>query len=279
LVVDDHAANRRLVEELLNHWKMLPLSVSNGPDAIAMLSTTPQASMPALIILDFHMPQMEAPEVAERLRGAGLLRDLPILLLSSADQPEEIERCRQAGLKCFLRKPFAPDELLQAIRMVLGQTERFIRHAPAPVPVQTRRALRVLVAEDNLMNQRLAKGLLEKLGCTVVLASNGREALRLLAHDAFDLVFMDVQMPELDGFQTTREIRSRETGTVRHQPIVAMTANAMKGDREACLAAGMDGYISKPIELRELTEMLDRHAAAHARFIQPSESPAGEASY
>ena len=129
------------------------------------------------------------------------------------------------------------------------------------------------------MNQRLAKGLLEKLGCTVVLASNGREALRLLAHDAFDLVFMDVQMPELDGFQTTREIRSRETGTVRHQPIVAMTANAMKGDREACLAAGMDGYISKPIELRELTEMLDRHAAAHARFIQPSESPAGEASY
>jgi CheY-like chemotaxis protein len=179
-----------------------------------------------------------------------------IMMLTSADQTSSAVRCRKLGVTYYLIKPIKPAELLIAIRRALRQLPaRAMVQQPAPVTTQGQ-SLRVLVAEDNLVNQKLAAKLLEKLGHSVALAENGAEAVSQWQQSAYDLILMDVQMPEMDGFEATRRIREQEKSSGGHVPIVAMTAYAMSGDRERCLAAGMDGYVSKPVSLAALQKVI-----------------------
>ena len=255
LIVDDNATNRRILHEVLTNWRMRPRAVEGGAAALAVLSEAAAAGEPyPLILLDGHMPEMDGFTLAGRIQADPALSGATVLMLTSAGQPEDVERCRQLGVRAYLTKPVRQSELLETILSTLGGSPlhaRLSSAADAP-PAPGRRPLRILVAEDNAVNQKLAQHLLNKHGHTVVLANTGREAVEALEKQIFDLVLMDVQMPEMDGFEATAEIRRREAGTGRRLPIIAMTAHAMKGDRERCLAAGMDGYVSKPIQTRDL---------------------------
>jgi signal transduction histidine kinase/CheY-like chemotaxis protein len=258
LVADDNATSRAILEEVLAGWRMRPRAVAGGREALAALEEARAAGEPfPLAILDAHLPEPDGFAVAEHVRRSAELGDTRILLLTSAGRAEDVARCRDLGIDTHLMKPPRHSELLAAILAALSgvwspaePTRRTCPLRPPPRP------LRILLAEDNVVNQKLVVRLLEKEGHTVVVAGNGREALRNLTPD-FDLVLMDVQMPEMDGFETTARIRQAERGTGRHVPILAMTAHAMKGDRERCLAAGMDGYLAKPVHVRELLQRIE----------------------
>jgi signal transduction histidine kinase/CheY-like chemotaxis protein/ligand-binding sensor domain-containing protein len=266
LVVDDNVTNRRILEELLRSWRMAPTSADNGRHALEVLTQAAQQARPfPLVVTDAGMPEMDGFELTGAIRRDRRLSDTSIVMLTSAGQRGDARRCRELGLACYLTKPVGQGELLEALLRVAGPQSRDVR-----VPVITRHSLRevgaslrILLAEDNAVNQRLASRLLEKDGHYVVVAENGLEALDRLEHDAFDLVLMDVQMPEVDGFEATAAIRRKELVTGDHLPILAMTAHAMHGDQERCLAAGMDGYLSKPINAKELL------AAVRAVAIAP----------
>jgi PAS domain S-box-containing protein len=255
LIVDDNATNRRILEEVLTNWRMRPRAVESGAAALAVLSEAAKAGEPyPLILLDGHMPEMDGFTLAARIQADPALSGATVLMLTSAGQPDDVERCRQLGVRAYLTKPVRQSELFETILSTLGGATLHARLASAgeapAAPGQ--RPLRILVAEDNAVNQKLAQHLLSKHGHAVVLANTVREAVEALEKQTFDLVLMDVQMPEMDGFEATAEIRRREAETGRRLPIIAMTAHAMKGDRERCLEAGMDGYVSKPIQTREL---------------------------
>jgi CheY-like chemotaxis protein len=273
LVVDDNATNRRILEGMLSSWGMRPTLVDGGRAALAILERAREEEKPfAVVLLDAMMPEMDGFTLAEQIRGSEA--GATLMMLSSAGRREDAERCRALGVAAFLGKPIRQSTLLDAILTALApaarEAGRAVREAePAPHP--SRPSLRLLLAEDNAVNQRLAVSLLEKRGHRVVVAGNGREALAALAEQAFDAVLMDVQMPELDGFEATASIRAREQGSGAHIPIIAMTAHAMKGDRERCLAAGMDGYVAKPLDPKELFLALEGVAS-------PSPSVAAEAS-
>jgi CheY-like chemotaxis protein/HPt (histidine-containing phosphotransfer) domain-containing protein len=262
LVVDDNATNRRILAETLTGWEMRPTCVEGGEQALAALEQAHKAGTPfALVLLDAQMPGLDGFMLAERIKQRPELGVATVMMLSSAGQPGSMARRRELGIASHLTKPVKQADLWKAILAALGQGEagRGARTTPRPAAAApgTRQApLRILLAEDNPFNQKLAQGLLGREGHTVVLAHNGAEALAALERDAFDLVLMDVQMPEVDGFQATAAIRRREAGTGRRTPILAMTAYAMKGDRERCLAAGMDGYVSKPVRARELFDAI-----------------------
>ncbi len=266
LVVDDNATNRRLLEELLGNWRMSPHAAASGPAALAALEETAAAGRPfRLILLDAHMPEMDGFSVVRHLKARPEWAAIPIIMLTSASQPGDITACQELGIDAYLMKPIKQTDLSNVIQAVL-------QAVPAPVPngaskpvltsgVGLRASdlpLRVLLVEDNLVNQRLAVRLLQKRGCSVTAAGNGKEALLALATQSYDLVLMDVQMPEMDGLEATAHIRRAEAGTGRHQRILAMTAHAMKGDQERCLQAGMDAYIAKPIQPRDLFEAIHR---------------------
>jgi CheY-like chemotaxis protein len=212
------------------------------------------------------MPKMDGFELVEQIRQRPELSAPTILMLTSAGHRGDAERCRKLGVSAYLLKPIRQSELREAIARVLGAREQ-----AGAIPLVTRYSLqdardseavlRILVAEDNPVNQRLVVRMLEKRGHRVVLSGNGQEALGALARETFDLVFMDVQMPEMDGIEATGLIRKQETGTSRHQIVIALTAHAMKGDRERCLAGGMDDYLSKPIRPQELDAMLEKYLA------------------
>jgi PAS domain S-box-containing protein len=275
LVVDDNATNRRILQELLTNWHMCPSVVASGAEALEALDNAERAARPyALILLDSMMPEMDGFALAERIlcrpNQAGAL----IMMLSSADRQGDAARCRSLGIASYLIKPVRQSELLDRIVTLLGdKLETDETPATAPALGTTARPLRLLLAEDNAVNQRLALRLLEKRGHTVRLAWNGREALAALEEDRFDAVLMDVQMPELDGFEATAAIRARERASGAHLPIIAMTAHALKGDREKCLAAGMDGYVSKPLQAQELFEAVEgaAGAATPAAAVKPAE--------
>jgi CheY-like chemotaxis protein len=207
------------------------------------------------------MPEMDGFMLAERIREHPDLTGATVMMLSSACQTVDKSRCEELGLAAYLTKPVKQTELYRAILAALGTPETRPKAAPALLP-RAVRSLRVLLAEDNPVNQKLAVRLLEKQGHVIAVAANGKEAVEMVEHQPFDVVLMDVQMPEMDGFEATAAIRRREQDTGRHIPIVAMTAYAMKGDRERCLAAGMDGYISKPVQPRELWEAIEKFVAA-----------------
>jgi two-component system sensor histidine kinase/response regulator len=287
LVVDDNATNRRILEETLRSWQMQPVMVPDGGLALKALDDASSDGEPfQLILVDGHMPGMDGFSLAERIKGTAPLAGAVIMMLTSGPQAGEAARCREIGVAAYLTKPIKPQELLAAILNLMGAALGPQRPSP-PVPRESAPGggkLRVLVAEDNAVNQMVASRMLANAGHAVQIAANGREALSLLKHQTevgqrpFDLVLMDVQMPEMDGFEATAAIRAEEKLTGRHLPVIAMTAHAMKGDRERCLQAGMDGYVSKPIRGQELFEAIDSWVPARPQVDkgEPLGSSAGE---
>ncbi|HYU31089.1 MAG TPA: response regulator [Thermoanaerobaculia bacterium] len=274
LVVDDNAVNRRILSELLASWGLRPATAASGAEGLTELRRAAAEGEPhPLVMLDFMMPDLDGVAVAEQIRRTPELAGAIILMLSSADRPIAAARCKELGIALCLVKPVKESELLEAFITALGTTGAHTR----PIAVPTARAadaplLRVLVAEDNPVNQRVVQSILEHRGHSSRLTANGREALAAWEQEGFDVVLMDVQMPEMDGFQATTAIRSREESTGAHIPIIALTAHALKGYRERCLAAGMDGYIAKPIRSEELIELVERLAAQPA--ARPGAGPA-----
>jgi len=260
LIIDDNSTNRRILEGMVGHWRMLAEGAASGEQGLARLEQAFQAGRPfELILLDERMPGMDGIEVLGRIRANPHLHRATIMMLTSDDQSTSIARCRRLGAEAYLIKPIRPADLLMTIRRAMGKSEpESISPAAVAAPLSTRR-LSVLVAEDNPVNQRVATALLERLGHRVTLAANGAEAVAKWREGKFDLVLMDVQMPELDGFEATRSIRDYERNGAR-TPIIAMTAHAMTGDRERCLEAGMDDYVSKPVRRDTLNAAIARIA-------------------
>jgi signal transduction histidine kinase/CheY-like chemotaxis protein/ligand-binding sensor domain-containing protein len=261
LVVDDNATNRRVLDGLLAHWGMKPASVSGADEARDALDRACARGTPfPLMISDVHMPGTDGFSLAAAVRQNQDWAGLRIILLASASQNGDSARCRELGIQAYLTKPVRRAELRAAMLTVLGgRPGADCPESPATPPSlrEDLRGLCILVAEDNAVNQKVVRRLLEKHGHTVALAATGLEAVGALEKRQFDLVLMDVQMPELDGLEATARIRAREGATGKHQTIVAMTAHAMKGDRERCLSAGMDSYISKPLNSAELLGLLE----------------------
>jgi PAS domain S-box-containing protein len=262
LVIDDNATNRRVLEAMLECWSMQPALAKSGQEGLAAMQRAKDMGKTfPLILLDAQMPGMDGFMVAEKLKEDPTLAGSAILMLTSAGQRGDAARCRELGISAYLVKPVRQSELLEAILLVLGQPSPRMGH-PELVTRHTireaRRKLRILVAEDNAINRELVMRLLQKHGHTVMTVTTGREAVDLLDKDTAncDIVLMDVEMPDMDGFQATAIIREKEKTNGKHIPIIAMTAYAMKGDRERCLAAGMDGYVPKPIRHQDLLETI-----------------------
>ena len=259
-VVDDNAINRMILQDLLVKWGLRPKSVESGETALSALTAAARAGERfPLVILDAHMPGMDGFALAERIRRDPALSAATVMMLTSASHRGDSARCKELGIVAHVTKPIRQSDLLDAIMTALGTTKAALAPAAvAPTPNRAVRPLRILLAEDNPVNQQLAVGLLTKRGYQVRVADNGRRALELLESQSFDLVLMDVQMPEMGGFEATAAIRARETLVGGHIPIVALTAHAMSGDRERCLESGMDDYATKPLRIQELTAIIER---------------------
>jgi signal transduction histidine kinase/DNA-binding response OmpR family regulator/HPt (histidine-containing phosphotransfer) domain-containing protein len=285
LVVDDNDVNRRILEKMLEHWGMRPTLADNGRAALAAMERAHDAGTPfSLVLLDFQMPDMDGFEVARAIRGRPDLAKATIMMLSSVGQRGDSQRCKELGVAAHLTKPVRQTVLLNSILSVLT-TDAATQETRKATPQATRkvRALSVLLAEDNPVNQTLVVQLLKKEGHRVTIASNGFEAVAAVDRENFDAVLMDVQMPDMDGFEATATIRSKELASGRHVPIIALTAHAMRGDRERCLSAGMDEYLVKPLRPAQLFEALDTvasgiSASAVAGMSEVSESVLPEGS-
>ncbi|MCE5315087.1 MAG: response regulator [Armatimonadota bacterium] len=262
LVVDDNQTNRRILEEVLTNWQMNPTCVDNGEAALTLLDNAEREGKAfQLVLLDAQMPEMDGYEVAERIKRNPKFAGSTIMMLSSSGQYGDAERSKTLGVAKCLTKPIKQSDLFDSIVTIIGSRshslERPIDNDKPDNSARAYKSLRILLAEDNIVNQKLATRLLKKRGHDVTVAGNGKEALTALENGSFDFVLMDVQMPEMDGLETTGEIRKKEKETHQHIPIIAMTAHAMKGDRERCLEAGMDAYISKPIRVQELFSLIE----------------------
>jgi signal transduction histidine kinase/CheY-like chemotaxis protein len=264
LVVDDNATNREILKEFLLDWTMQPTLVESGLKALELMRQANALGKPfRLVLLDAGMPNMDGFSVARSIRQDPALSPVKAVILTSYGQIGDSTRCKDLGLDGYLIKPIGQSELLQAIRTVFGyEVSSDSSEETGALSVDSIKSmrcyLRILLTEDNPINQAVAKSILTKEGHHVTIANNGREALEQLALNAFDLVLMDVQMPEMDGFQATRMIRESEaeSGSGRHIPIIAVTAGAIKGDRERCIEAGMDQYVSKPFQRQELLDAI-----------------------
>lgn len=270
LIVDDHPTNRFILEEIVAQWGMVPTSVAGAGAALTALDHAAKSGEPfPLALLDAHMPEVDGFELARQIQARAHLAGTALVMLTSAGQPGDIAQCRQLGIQAYLMKPVAQSDLFNAVCAALAghaqvpQPSRGEKPSPPYVP---QRRLRVLLAEDNPINQTLARRILERAGHEVLVAQNGREVLQILERFACDAVLMDVQMPELDGLEATQAIRRKEQqqGQGRHLPIIAMTAHAMVGDRQRCLEAGMDSYIAKPLHPHDLLRALDEAAGTGA---------------
>jgi signal transduction histidine kinase/DNA-binding response OmpR family regulator len=285
LIVDDNPVNRRILSEQVARWGMTPTSVDGGHAALEALTAASRLGRPfELVLLDANMPEMDGFAVAAEIAKQPGLMDVTVMMLTSSGEYGDPSRCTELGIRAYLVKPVYADDLLAAIDRALtpgsapaATAGQSLSHAPLAMKAGGRRA-RILVTEDNPVNQRVAAGLLTRRGHDVTIAANGEEALALIRRNAFDVVLMDLQMPVMDGFVATAAIRARERTSGGHLRIVAMTAHAMKSDRERCLQAGMDGYLSKPFEPQTLfaaveqptdgsdTEAAVSPAAGSARF-------------
>jgi two-component system, sensor histidine kinase and response regulator len=279
LVVDDNATNRRILTDLLSRCRMKPVPVASAPEALAQMRAAFERGQAfPLVLTDVHMPGMDGFALAAEIKRAPHLAAAAILMLTSGERAADLVRCRELGISLYLIKPVRRDELCAAVIRALTRVPSSRADSVAPVvaalaPIEAPffRPARILLAEDNVVNQRLASRILEKRGYRVVIAATGREAVEALKREPFDLVLMDVQMPEMDGFEATAAIRDRENGSGAHIPIIAMTAHAMKGDQERCLQAGMDSYISKPIRGSDLLELVEKHCKSEAALqLSPS---------
>ena len=264
LVVDDNATSRRILSEMLTSWQLRASTVDSGRAALGCMMHAVASGRPfPLVLIDAHMPGMDGFELAAQIRWTPALAGATIMMLSPADLTGEAGRCQESGVTAYLTKPIQPSELIAAMVLALGRDTPAASRAAAGQPQvgAASQRLFILLAEDNVVNARLAVRLLEKQGHTVVVATNGSEAVEAWARERFDLVLMDVQMPDMDGFEATTEIRRRErtaaAGSLDHVPIIAMTAHAMQGDEDRCLRAGMDAYVSKPIDAQRLVSAIE----------------------
>jgi two-component system, sensor histidine kinase and response regulator len=281
LVVDDNQTNLTILVEMLSAWGVLPDAAAGGKIALELLALAHRKGEPfRLVITDMQMPEMDGCSLSEEIRRSDDFGKVPILLLSSSTRQGEAARCRQLAVASYLTKPVQPSQLLDAILAALSIPPDSPKTSPAPHDLAEDNAprLKVLLAEDNAVNRKLATTLLEKRGHTVVVTENGRDALDALERESVDLVLMDVQMPVMDGLEATRIIREKEQSTGGHLPIIALTAHAMKGDRERCLAAGADDYVAKPIRIAELLAVMNRVTTGTAKpdlATRPAVSAAG----
>lgn len=256
LAVDDNATSRTILGEMLASWQLRPDVAAGAGEALRILRQSQESTDPyRLVVLDANMPDQDGFELAEQIRDL-CPECTTILMLTSGDHPADISRCQRQGIAAYVLKPVKPSELLDAIVLALGVTAAEEEGAEAANQRPALRPLSILLAEDSLVNQKLVLGLLQKQGHTVLVANNGKEALKLLESHSFDLAIMDIQMPGMDGLEATAEIRVREKRTGTHLPILAMTAHAMQGDQQRCLETGMDAYIAKPIRARRLLEAM-----------------------
>jgi two-component system, sensor histidine kinase and response regulator len=260
LIVDDNGTNRRILEEILRNWRMKPTCADGGKKALTMMQEARRNGKTyPLVLLDACMPEVDGFAVARKIKTEPDLAGATILMLSSAGQGIDISRCREVGVSLYLIKPIKQSELLNAIITAMSKNPPVLL-SPAESLRADRKTLcprRILLVEDHPVNQKLAVRLLQKWGHAITLADNGRQAVEYYKAATFDLVLMDVQMPEMDGLRATGLIRQIEARTGVRTPIIAMTAHAMKGDRERCLAAGMDGYVSKPLRMEELFKVVE----------------------
>jgi signal transduction histidine kinase/DNA-binding response OmpR family regulator len=275
LVVDDNETNRRILRDILAKYGVGVLVADSARDGLVLMRERAAAGKPVTLLLtDAHMPEMDGFALASEVKGDPKLAGIAIMMLTSAGQHGDGTRCRDLGISAYLTKPVSQSELREAIFLLLDRKPA----AAAAAGAITRHAihekvagsgLKILLAEDNVVNQLLAVRMLEKRGHRITLARNGREAVAAVQAEAFDLVLMDIQMPEMDGFEATAAIRQSERGTGRHQPIVAMTAHAMKGDDQRFVDAGMDGYLAKPIRGPELYALLEGFQGSQTPAIPP----------
>ena len=240
---------------------MKPTTVDGAKQALVSLEEAGTNGAPySLVLLDSQMPETDGFALARSIKDNPQVRDIPMIMLTSCGMRGDGLRCRQLGIGGYLSKPANQVDLLDSILRIFGTSSTNTEPAALVTShhlTEHRGSLRILLAEDNVVNQRLTERLLQKQGHRVVVVGNGREAVNALDDENWDIVLMDVQMPELDGFQATAVIREKERGSGLHIPIIAMTAHAMKGDKERCLAAGMDGYISKPIRAESLVHVIE----------------------
>jgi CheY-like chemotaxis protein len=281
LIVDDNDVNRRVLAEQVSRWGMRPTMVAGGRAAVEALTAAAAADQPFdLVLLDAQMPDMDGFDVAAEVRTHPELLGATVMMLSSSGDYGDRLRCAELGVAAYLTKPVYATDLLAAIERAIGTKQLVIpaaAHGPAgslAMGAGGRRA-RVLLVEDNVVNQQVASGLLTRRGHHVTVVQNGREALAQLDHETFDVVLMDLQMPVMGGLDATLAIRLREHGTGQHVRIVAMTAHAMASDRERCLVAGMDAYLSKPIDPSLLFAAVETSGAGDG----VSTAPAGPATF
>ncbi len=264
LVVDDNATNRRILREHLQSWGCSVQEAGSGEHALNLLS--PDSTCPFdVLVLDYQMPEMHGLELAKRVRSSKSLAGCKIILLSSVGAASRQERLIA---DVWLTKPVRRSQLYNALCEVTG-ISRAVTHTETPESERRTSGVRVLLVEDNEVNRKLALHMLQRLGCSVEVATNGREAVEITAVRGYDVVFMDIQMPEMDGIEATRLIRERERDSGKHLPIIAMTAHAMEGDRERCLAAGMDDYLSKPVKIDLLAQMVEKWNPVRRRAHAP----------
>ncbi|HTL47095.1 MAG TPA: PAS domain S-box protein [Verrucomicrobiae bacterium] len=279
LIVDDNATQRHIVQEMCASWSMRPSLAANAPQALALVDDMKKAGRSfAFALIDVDMPEMDGFQLAERLRRRPGAENMHIIMMVSIGNPEEVARCREMGLGTPIKKPLHQSRLLDTMLTALA-TPRHSRAPEAPRVEKKSGSLHILIAEDNKVNQLVAQRLLERRGHRPKIAEDGRKALEMINQERFDLVLMDIQLPEMDGYEVTKAVRKQELSTGRHLPIIAMTANAMKGDREKCLAAGMDDYVSKPVRPDKLFEAIEKSilpgrsaAAAQAEVEKPAPS-------
>jgi len=267
LVVDDHPTNRLVLRELLRSWDCRFEEAADGPQALASLHRAIAAEDPFRIALvDMQMPGMDGKTLGQKIKADPDLRDTLLVMLTSVGQRGDAQKSQQAGFSAYMTKPVKVSQLYDCLATVLGVASVGPEQQGRPIITRhtlmedKKRRVRILVVEDNVVNQKVAVRILEKLGYRADAVADGREAVTALEKIPYDLVLMDVQMPEMNGFEATRIIRDPGSRVLRHDiPIVAMTAHALKGDRERCLDAGMDDYASKPVTPLGLSEILDRH--------------------
>jgi CheY-like chemotaxis protein len=283
LIVDDNATNRRILDEWLRGWQMKPVAVGDGIAAMDALWDAVSTGRPyGLLLLDARMPETDGLALVTQVRKRPEWSATRIVLLTSGDRPGDLARSRELRIDAHLLKPVPQDELLQTIYRVMSRTapefadketrrggDRETGVLSPCLPVSLSPCLRILVAEDNEFNAQLLEHLLVRRGHQVRLAANGREALARTEEGVFDVLFLDVHMPELDGFQVVQAIRERERAAGRHLPVIALTARARKEDRERCLAAGMDDFLAKPIQAVNLWAAIDRVVATPPRADRP----------